>query len=98
MPKAARAFVHIMRPNKSKPPGGIKRTRKKIKKARRGVSTFKKRKLRTTVIGIGKAEIGLAKTAGKGVVRAAGSLPPRTRHKTVVIRTAGGRFAGSRRV
>ena len=85
---ATRAFVHILRPNKTKPRSSFAKTRSTAKKLRaRPVCTTLKvgRKRTTRVAKLGAHAIG-------------SQMTPRVRKRTVVLRSAGGRFAGSKSV
>jgi hypothetical protein len=93
---ASRAFVHILRPNKTKPVGPIKRARKTAKRTARGLGNAGRHKTRTVIKLTAKAPFKIGAAAGRGAVKGTSALPPRTR-RTVVLRQAGGRFNGSRR-
>jgi len=85
---ATRAFVHILRPNKTKPAGLVKRTRRTAKKLRA-------KPVRTT-LRIGRKRTTRIAKAGAHSVGT--RMTPRVRKRTIVLRSAGGRFAGSRSV
>jgi hypothetical protein len=96
---ATRALIHVLRPNKAKSsPSGLKRARKKVKKGRKALGRVRGHKTRTTIKLIGKSPVYTARGAGKVIAGATNRLPARTRKRTVVIRSAGGRFAGSKSV
>jgi len=98
-----RALVHVLRPNKTKPAGPVKRARRKVKKARGSfVRASKRGKGRTAARIVLRSPLYTAKAGSKvggAGARAVGSrMTPRVRKRTIVLRSAGGRFAGSRSV
>lgn len=90
-----RALVHVLKPNKTKAPGPVKRARKSISKARRTGAKIRAHKTRSIIKGVGKGELAIVRGAHGAVNRA---IPgPRVRKRTIVLRGEKGRFAGRAR-